>query len=209
MGSLGPQVKTALITGACSGMGLELTRHLLTLKSDTVTWRVVLADINTAAYDSIKSTLDPERTLFQPTDVSSWDSSASTFLAAYNWPSPTAAGVQGRIDFFAANAGIADREHVFAHFDLDAPPAPPDLKCLEVNLHAVFLGLKLFIHYTRKTQKALPTNVTNFNPNMVITASSASLYPFAPAPQYSASKHGMSTFHSLPPCEDPLPVSRN
>ena len=175
-------VKTAIVTGACSGIGLELTRHLLSQKDTD--WRVLLADINLDAFSKISSTLDSSRTHFVRTDVSSWTDASTMFKTAFDWPGPD----QGRIDFFAANAGIGDRERVFAHFDLDAEPTEPNLKCLDVNLSSAFFGLKLFIHYARKAQRSSPHD---FNPNMVITASSASLYPFSFAPQYCASKHGL------------------
>ena len=190
-------IKTAIVTGACSGIGLALTQHLLA-QTDT-TWRVLLADINPDPFvsSSIASTLDPSRTLILRTDVSSWADAAAMFKTAFNWPGPS----QGRVDFFAANAGIGDRERVSARFDLAAEPTQPNLKCLDVNFVSVFYGLKLFIHYARKTQQqqrsipnpsSLPLhNDDDFNPNMVITASSAALYPFSFAPQYCASKHGL------------------
>jgi 15-hydroxyprostaglandin dehydrogenase (NAD) len=186
---MAPPVKTAIVTGACSGIGLALTKHLLS-RNDT-TWRVLLADINHDAFSAISSTLDPARSLFLRTDVSSWADCAAMFRTAFDWHN--AEHASGRIDFFAANAGTGDRERIFAHFDLDAEPAEPNLKCLDVNLVSIFYGLKLFIHYARKTQRALlqPPEHDDFNPNMVITASSAALYPFAFAPQYCTSKHGL------------------
>jgi 15-hydroxyprostaglandin dehydrogenase (NAD) len=189
--TMAPPVKTAIVTGACSGIGLALTKHLLS--QTDITWRVLLVDINPDAFSTISSTLDPSRTLFLRTDVSSWADSAAMFKTAFDWPSLDHAS--GRIDFFAANAGIGDREHVFAHFDLDAEPTQPNLKCLEVNFLSVFYGLKLFIHHARKTQRSLASSDKlsphDFNPNMAITASSAALYPFSFAPQYCASKHGL------------------
>jgi 15-hydroxyprostaglandin dehydrogenase (NAD) len=190
---MAPPVKTAIVTGACSGIGLALTKHLLS-QTET-TWRVLLADINPDAFSALSPALDSSRTLFLRTDVSSWTDSAAMFKTAFDWPGSDQAS--GRIDFFAANAGIADRERVVGQFDLDAEPTQPNLKCLEVNFLSVFYGLKLFIHYARKTQRSLASTAIasphDFNPNMVITASSAALYPFSIAPQYCASKHGKCT----------------
>jgi 15-hydroxyprostaglandin dehydrogenase (NAD) len=169
-------------------MGLALTQHLLS-KQDTH-WRVVLADINEDAYKSISSALDPKRTMFQRTDVSSWEDNANLFEKAFEWSSSHDAKGEGRIDFFAANAGTGNRESVFAHFDLNADPVKPDLKTLEVDLVSVFHGLKLFIHYARKTRAQLPSSVS-FTPSMVITASAVGLYPMPSDPQYCAAKHGL------------------
>ena len=142
-----------------------------------------MADWNPQSYANISSTLPRDRHMFVQGDVSSWQDQASTFKKAFDW--------SHRIDFFAANAGIGDKENVFAQFDLDADPAKPDLKCLDVNQIAVFYGLKLFIHYSRKTRRALANDAADFKPSMTITASSASLYPFPFAVQYAASKHAL------------------
>lgn len=62
-------IKTAIVTGACSGIGLALVRRLLYEFEDNEVqdgelqqWRVVLADVNQGAYESIKETLS-----FRPT----------------------------------------------------------------------------------------------------------------------------------------------
>jgi 15-hydroxyprostaglandin dehydrogenase (NAD) len=179
--------KTAIVTGACSGMGLALTRDLLAKKSTQ--WRVVLADINTSAYESISSTLDPDRHMFVPTNVADWAENLALFKQAYAWSNSNS-----RIDFFAANAGISDKEAMLQPFGLDVDPEKPNISCIEVDLLAVFYGLKLFIHFSRKTRRDVANtpnaNSTPFNPKMVITASMAGQYPFFLSPQYSAAKHG-------------------
>jgi NAD(P)-dependent dehydrogenase (short-subunit alcohol dehydrogenase family) len=63
---------------------------------------------------------------------------------------------------------------------------------MDVNIISVFYGLKLFVHYSRKTKRDLsssPEDLDLFNPKVVITASCVGQYPFPIAPQYTASKH--------------------
>lgn len=174
-----PPTKTAIVTGGCSGIGLALVQHLLS-KQDQI-WRVVIADIRPEAYTEISATLDESRVLFITTNVASWEDNASLFKRAYEWTNQ-------QIDFFAANAGIPDRERIAEHFDLDAEPQKPDLSCVDVDLGAVFYGLKLFIHYSRKTQRHLK-DANDFHPKMVITSSCTGQYSFPVAPQYAAAKH--------------------
>ncbi|KIX94835.1 uncharacterized protein Z520_09525 [Fonsecaea multimorphosa CBS 102226] len=211
-------MKTAIVTGGCGGIGFGLVSHLLS-KPD---WRVVIADIRADAYTAISASLAREghsdRVLFVATDVGSWDSQASLFKQAWEWSG-------GRVDFFAANAGTAEREHIALANPLaaaadDAEPTPPPLLCTQVNQIGVFYGLKLFVHYARRTAKALhlqyssaaatngidpaPHNPSSFlspsaaaasslgyHPKMVITSSCAGLYPFPIAPEYSATKHAV------------------
>ena len=192
-------IKTAVITGACSGMGRALTYSLLAKPS--LQWRVVLANIDATAYDSIASTLDAARHIFIRTDVSSWTDHLALFKQAHAWSN-------GRIDFFAANADITDKESLLPQpssdndDDLDADPRKPNLACIEVDLLAIFYGLKLFIHFARKTRrqrqrhKDVATSGSDdirlppFRPKMVVTASMAGQYPLYTAPQYTAAKHG-------------------
>lgn len=181
-------MRTAIITGACSGMGLALTHHLLS--NPTVRWRVVLADVNEDSYHNVSSTIDPVRTMFHRTDVSSWEDNSVLFKRAFAWSAAEDAEQKGRIDFFAANAGISDKESIFAPFDLEVEPSKPDVTTTEVDLLSVLYGLKLFVYYARKTRAQLPPTAS-FEPAMVITASAAGLYPYPISPQYCAAKHGL------------------
>lgn len=179
-----PRLKTAIVTGGCSGIGLALVQHLLAKQDQR--WRVILADIRQEAYEAISSSLDKDRTLFIHTDVASWDDNANLFKKTWEWESNGASS--HCIDFFAANAGTADKEFVGQEFDLEAEPQKPNLLCMDVCTTSVIYGLKLFIHYARKTRQSLQ-DPSGFNPKVVITASCVGQYPFAIAPQYAAAKH--------------------
>jgi 15-hydroxyprostaglandin dehydrogenase (NAD) len=174
-----------------------------------VQWRVVMADINQAAYDKIKPTLQQDLHLFVRTDVSKFEDQLSLFKRAFQWSG-------GRIDFFANNAGIPDRQPLLGW--LGRPelvdkedPTEPDLSCIDVDLKAVFYGLKCFVHFVRKTRNLLAQSTVQalddigidggdaaigvaadaeFHPKMVVTASMASQYPFYILPIYTAAKHG-------------------
>ncbi|KAJ9616328.1 hypothetical protein H2200_000046 [Cladophialophora chaetospira] len=197
-------IKTAIVTGGCSGIGLGLVKHLLSKTSPDPTWRVVIADIRPEAYTQISSSLDSSRHIFVETDVGSWSSQAALFRRAYDYSN-------GQIDFVAANAGTAEKEHLTlgnptAPEDVDAEPVEPSILCTRVNQLGPFYGIKLFVHYTRRTAKRLGASsatdaaTTNgatsgsssdFTPKMVITSSCAGFYPFPVAPEYSATKHAV------------------
>lgn len=100
----------AVITGASSGIGLALTKHLLERE-----WNVVMADVNPPKEDL-------ENMLFIKTDISSWDQQASMFRQAFEWNS--------RLDFCALNAGIDDRDDIFSSISGDPtiPPTQPNMK---------------------------------------------------------------------------------
>ncbi|KIV97383.1 hypothetical protein PV10_01139 [Exophiala mesophila] len=181
-------LKTAIVTGGCSGIGLGLVKHLLAKPN----WKVVIADIRPEGYHAISSQLDTQRHIFVETDVTSWDQQAALFKKAYAWSG------NNQIDFVAANAGTSERDHITAGpWDLDGEPPKPDLSSAEVNLTGVFYGVRLFVYYARKTNRDLKassgtdTPHATFNPKLVITSSCAGLYPFPLAPLYNATKHGV------------------
>ena len=174
-------MKHAIVSGGCSGIGLALVRHLLSSPD----WKVVVADIRPEAFKALSPPLDTSRTIFVEVDISKWDSHAALFKKAWEWSN-------GRIDFYAANAGIGDRESLLFPWDIDAEPVKPNLDCIEVCELANYYGLKLFVHYARKTQRQLGEGHRDvYKPKVVMTASCVALYPFPIAPQYSAAKHAV------------------
>jgi 15-hydroxyprostaglandin dehydrogenase (NAD) len=167
------QRKVAIITGAASGIGLALARHLLSRG-----YRVVIADINEERGKSIQEELGPS-THFICCDVSNWESSAAMFKSAYEWG--------GRIDFFAANAGISEREPFYT---LPEELREPDLGTMEVDFNSVAYGLRLFRHYVRE-------GATGEGGKMVVSSSMAGFYPMYLAPMYGAAKHAVSLVYRI------------
>ncbi|KAK6439069.1 hypothetical protein LTR95_004720 [Oleoguttula sp. CCFEE 5521] len=156
---------------ASSGIGLALTKHLLSLQ-----WHVIMADLNPP-----KDTL--QNTTYLRTDISSWDSQAATFEKAY--------AQLGRLDFVALNAGMDDRDDIFASLSSESakPPRKPNMQTFAVNLTGTYYGVKLAAHYmsldsTTAGKKTKGGKIT-------VTASAAGIYPLPVVPQYTASKHAL------------------
>jgi len=149
----------AIVTGAASGMGLALTKHLLEKG-----YRVVMVDANSNGAQ-ISAELG-SNTLFQKVDVSVYSQQAALFHQAFEWGG-------GRLDFFAANAGIDDRQSIYQDndstpLDSNGIPLPMNLKTMEVDLDAVLQGVWLFKYYARK-------NTGSKGGKIVITSSAAGL----------------------------------
>ncbi|KAF4227642.1 hypothetical protein CNMCM6805_002779 [Aspergillus fumigatiaffinis] len=157
----------ALITGASSGIGLALARHL-SLKG----WRIVMADIQSPPETK---DIDPERKLYVKANVASWDDQVRLFETAFKW--------QNRLDLAALNAGIDDRDDIFHTIDVDSPPKKPNMTPFAINLTGVYYGIKLFAHYASKSAKP--------GGKIIVTASIGGLYPNPGLPQYAATKHGV------------------
>lgn len=133
----------AIVTGAASGMGLELTKHLISKG-----WKVGMADMNATEGERISKELG-EDAFFKQTDVSVYKQQATLFAEVFRWGG-------NRLDFLAANAGIADKQSLYQTdepLDEDGVPLPMNLKTMEVDLDAVLQGVWLFKHYARKNEK--------------------------------------------------------
>ncbi|KAJ5200039.1 hypothetical protein N7491_009160 [Penicillium cf. griseofulvum] len=163
----------AVITGASSGMGLAVTKHLVTKG-----WRVAMADIDEETGRRLATELG-DQVVFCHTDVTSYSQLANLFRTAFSWGGK-------RLDLFAANAGISDAQFLQRNeysYDENGLPLPLNLKALDVNLSAVIQGIWLFKHY------ALQNKI--IGGKVVITSSCAGLYPMETNPIYTASKHAL------------------
>ncbi|KAI9837918.1 MAG: hypothetical protein M1837_002657 [Sclerophora amabilis] len=157
----------AIVTGACSGIGLSLTRRLVSRG-----WNVAMADVDIPTGEALSAELGPVA-MFQPTDVSSWDDQAALFKRTKEaW---------GRIDYVAANAGIDEKQNFYKVDDHE--PVKPDLKVIEVNLISVIYGLRLAAHYFRQNGKE--------GGAFVATSSAAGIYPLSVEPLYASAKSGI------------------
>ncbi|KAJ6256447.1 15-hydroxyprostaglandin dehydrogenase [NAD(+)] [Drechslerella dactyloides] len=166
----------AIVTGGASGIGLGIATHLVAKG-----WNVVLADVNPSTGVAAAEKLG-SRAVFHHTDVSSWDSQVELFK--------TASEKFGRLDFFAANAGIDDRKSIYEETQEERDedqPAKPYLKVVEVDFIAVVWGVKLASWYMRR-------NPGKKGGCIVITSSDVGLYPMATNPLYASCKAALVNF---------------
>lgn len=93
------------------------------------------------------------------------------------------------MDFVALNAGIDDRDDIFASISCNAarPPRRPNMLTFAVNLYGPYYGLKLAAHYMSLTDNAGGPA----GGKIVITSSVAGFRAHPPNPQYSSSKYGL------------------
>ncbi|GAA5993531.1 hypothetical protein JCM11641_001944 [Rhodosporidiobolus odoratus] len=181
--------KTAVVTGAASGIGLGITEHLLSQRA-----KVVVADMNKVQGEKVVEGLNQKfdnRAAFFEANVTDWPSICALFAYAYKT-------FGERIDFVFANAGISqmrqmrasDPSHfaTFSHPELETlPDRPPTLAVIRVNLDGVLYTLHAALAYFRRQEK----DHDGWRGKFVATGSNASFYPFPNDPLYGAAKQGV------------------
>jgi NAD(P)-dependent dehydrogenase (short-subunit alcohol dehydrogenase family) len=176
----------AVVTGAASGIGLELTR--LALKHSM---RLVLADIDFKALQGVAETLQipKDQMLLLEVDVS--QEKQVKDLAEQSFKR------FGHVDLLCNNAGVALNKPVWEHTHLDWEWV------MSVNLFSLAHAIRYFV----------PPMIAQQHPSHLLnTASVAGFLNTSGLAAYNASKHGVvslseTLYHELKDINSPLGVS--
>ncbi|ROV97114.1 hypothetical protein VMCG_07528 [Cytospora schulzeri] len=165
--------KVAVITGGCGGIGFAVAQALAARGG----WQIHLIDIKEEDGNQAASSLP--RATFHRANLLNYDELAAAFKAAFT------AGGNNRLDFVFANAGTIEMPTRRVNPDSIEAPPPPDFTSLEVNLKGGINTVHLARHYL---------NLSPEKGSIVITSSSAGIWPAYWAPVYTASKFGLVGF---------------
>jgi len=170
----GPRDSTILITGGCSGIGLQTAILLHDLGNN-----VVVVDRAQPHPSAPAALLSSPRFLYQQADVTDWKSQRAAFEAAVkNF---------GSIDSVFVNAGIAEYKNQFFVDELDGDGLlkEPDKRVYNIDMNAANDTTRLAIYYLQNKKPGQKKGGS-----IVMTASLAGYLASAGAPQYNAAKHG-------------------
>ncbi len=180
--------KTAIVTGAGSGIGLAFTRLLLShncnvLLADLTLRPEALALVDQYSHPQQSGTA---RALFHSTDVSSWPSLTSMFHAATTH--------FGEVSIVCPCAGIAEPHSSNFWY----PPGSPESRDTEEGSRYALFDVNLS-HPVRLAQMAishfLATGASKENPKSIVHIASVAAQIATPMfPMYVASKHAVQAF---------------
>lgn len=131
---------SALITGGAAGIGQALAEHLIKTKG----YKVTIADVNERDGAATAKALGPDAS-FVRADITKFEEQVAMFKHAFAFGG-------GRLDVFAANAGIVDRQDFWDDVPLDknGDPTPLELTAVDLDLDAVLQGAWIYKHWAKK-----------------------------------------------------------
>ncbi|KAL1632668.1 hypothetical protein SLS56_003365 [Neofusicoccum ribis] len=201
--------KTAIVTGAGSGINLAFARLLLSRNCNVVFADVALRPEARELVAQHSDASTTPRALFVETDVTSWPALSRTFAAAL--------AAFGDFDILCPGAGVYEPHWSSFWHPPGAPEArdaadgaPGRYKLLDINvthpIRATQLALAHWLHPRAPAAKASP-----LNPKRVVHISSvAGQVPNFNAPLYAASKFAVTGFvRSMAPLEPSAGVRVN
>ncbi|KAH9823608.1 15-hydroxyprostaglandin dehydrogenase [Teratosphaeria destructans] len=168
----GDHDRVVIVTGATSGMGIDLAKHL-----HQKGWKVAVVGRNAAAGQSVVDQIaDPEHTRFFQCHLDSYASQAEMYKAVWS--------IWGRLDLVCANAGIVDKGSLYQFAwrgkCVDEVPPEPDLQCTDVDYKGVIYGVQLATHFMR--HNATPGG------KIIVNASIGGIFPHRTYPEYCGAK---------------------
>ncbi|CDZ97376.1 Hydroxysteroid 17-beta dehydrogenase 11 [Phaffia rhodozyma] len=167
--------QTVVLTGAASGIGREVA-----IRFGSFGANLVLGDLNEDGLRKVSKEVEQAggKSVWSICDVTKWEDQVELFKLGFK--------TFGSINVVLPNAGVTELAE-FKEEDSQGEPLPPNLKTLEINLHAPLYSSSLAFHYFARQ----PVSTASLR-SLVITGSMASLFGTRPeAVQYSASKAGV------------------
>jgi len=151
---------------------------------------VSIADLNgemgTAAAKKLSSKYPQSKVRFVQTDVSKWEDQVKAFEFARKH-SP-----DGKLDIVIPNAGvIATNILQSAALGSEAPPPPPSMTCIDVNITGVLYTTNLALHYFHKDSqvpKESPAAKPEQTRHLIFMGSLTSYFELPFATDYQTSK---------------------
>ncbi|KAH8655221.1 hypothetical protein BX600DRAFT_482825 [Xylariales sp. PMI_506] len=177
MGSIDPRV--AIITGATSGIGHDLAKHL-----HSRGWKVALTGRRVELGERLTKEIDPtgETAIFLECDVASYAAQAKVFQQVW--------GKWQRLDALIPNAGTVDMSSLYNFrrrgAAIDDIPPEPYLGCTDVDYKGVIYGTVLATHFMRHNKAP--------GGKIVITGSIIGIHPCPTFPEYCGVKAGVVQF---------------
>ena len=159
--------KVVWVTGASSGIGLEMVRQLSQANA-----KVILSARNSQKLDEIKLTLlHPDNHMVLPLDLedsSNFEQLAKTVIEKY-----------GRIDFLFNNGGLSQRS------EASVTPLDVDRRIMEINYFGNIALSKAVLPFMQQQKSG----------HIVVISSIAGKFGFFLRSAYSASKHALHGFY--------------